>query len=179
MQLISEREISVRIHSELYESNITLFNDKNTGYAIPKVTQSPEPQVFDMVSLATYTDDGKYISISYVESVETGLDGSKTTIFFKKDDPYIVSMLREGAVSTNLVFEQGKRCQCVYKTPYMPFELCVHTKKISNTLFEGGCIDLDYVVEIRGAQAERNKFKLTITSDKNEPKVYWGESRLR
>ena len=84
MQLISEREISVRIHSELYESNITLFNDKNTGYAIPKVTQSPEPQVFDMVSLATYTDDGKYISISYVESVETGLDGSKTTIFFKK-----------------------------------------------------------------------------------------------
>lgn len=179
MQLISEREISVRIHSELYESNITLFNDKATGYTLPKVTQNTEPQVLDMLSLATYMDDGKYIAISYVESIETGLDGSKTTIFFKKSEPYIVSMLREGAVSTNLVFEQDKRCHCVYKTPYMPFELCVHTKKISNTLLESGYIDLDYVVEIRGAQAERNKFKLTITSDRNEPKVYWGESRFR
>ena len=71
MQLISEREISVRIHSELYESNITLFNDKATGYTLPKVTQSTEPQVLDMLSLATYMDDGKYIAISYVESIET------------------------------------------------------------------------------------------------------------
>ena len=52
-------------------------------------------------------------------------------------------------------------------------------KAIVEALLESGYIDLDYVVEIRGAQAERNKFKLTITSDRNEPKVYWGESRFR
>lgn len=179
MQLISERQISVRIHSELYESNISLFNEPNMNDTAPAPATPPEPEIFDMVSIATYTDDGKYIAISYDESLATGLDGSKTTIFFRKDDPHIVSMLREGAVSTNLVFEQDKRCHCVYKTPFMPFELCIHTTKITNTLYEGGFIDLDYVVEIRGAQAERNKFKLTITSDRHTPREYWGESRFR
>ena len=74
----------------------------------------------------------------------------------------IVSMIREGAVSTVLVFEEGKRHHCIYNTPIMPFEVCVHTMKVENKLVDEGWLDLDYIVEIRGAQAERTKFRMEI-----------------
>ena len=71
-------------------------------------------------------------------------------------------MIREGAVSTALVFEAGKRHHSVYNTPFMPFTVCVHTLTVSNRLEDDGVIELDYIVEIRGAQAERTKFKLEL-----------------
>ena len=51
------------------------------------------------------------------------------------------------------------------KTEYMPFEICVNTKEVKNTLLEDGKIYLDYVVEIRGAQAERTLFTIEITEE--------------
>jgi uncharacterized beta-barrel protein YwiB (DUF1934 family) len=72
-------------------------------------------------------------------------------------------MIRSGSVSTALVFEPGKRHFCTYKTPYMPFEVCVHTIKVDNRLLDAeGTLDLDYVVEIRGAQAERCRLHLEL-----------------
>jgi uncharacterized beta-barrel protein YwiB (DUF1934 family) len=72
-------------------------------------------------------------------------------------------MLRSGSVSTALVFEPNKRHFCTYKTPFMPFEVCVHTLRIDNKLLaEAATLDLDYIVEIRGAQAERCRLHLEI-----------------
>ena len=81
---------------------------------------------------------------------------------FMREDGGIVSMIREGAVSTALVFEEGKRHHCVYNTPFMPFQVCIHTVKVENRIIEEGYIDLDYIVEIRGAQAERTKFRMEL-----------------
>ena len=67
-----------------------------------------------------------------------------------------------GVVSTALVFEEGKRHHCVYNTPFMPFQVCVHTLTVDNRLLTEGFVDLDYVVEIRGAQAERTKFRMEL-----------------
>ena len=44
----------------------------------------------------------------------------------------------------------------------MPFEVCVHTMKVENQLLTDGVLRLDYIVEIRGAQAERTKFQMEI-----------------
>ena len=71
-------------------------------------------------------------------------------------------MIREGAVSTALVFEANKRHHCLYKTPFMPFQICVHTLKVDNRLLSDRYLDLDYIVEIRGAQAERTKFHIEL-----------------
>ena len=70
-------------------------------------------------------------------------------------------MIRSGSVSTSLVFEQGKRHRCVYKTPYMPFEVCVHTLKVDNKLAAEKSLYIDYIIEIRGAKAERTKLQMT------------------
>ena len=104
-------------------------------------------------------------SVSYEESALTGMEGATSQLFFRLDQPDLVTMLRTGAVSTALVFEPNKRHTCVYKTPYMIFEACVHTLKVENKLLAdatGGTLLLDYVVEIRGAQAERCCMTLSV-----------------
>ena len=81
--------------------------------------------------------------------------------FFKNDTLVIVTMTRDGIVSATLVFEEGKRHHCIYKTPIMPFEVCVKTKTVTNNLEVNGELELDYIVEIRGAKAERTKLQMT------------------
>ena len=51
----------------------------------------------------------------------------------------------------------------------MPFEICVFTKSVKNTLLQDGVIELDYIVEIRGAQAERTQFKIEVFEDESSP----------
>ena len=111
-----------------------------------------------------YITDDRVI-IAYDESELTGMEGSSTQVRFEKNAPELITMMRSGNVSTILVFEEGKRHICTYQTPYMPFEICVYTKKVKNNLLESGVIDLDYIVEIRGAQAERTQFKIEIFED--------------
>ena len=115
----------------------------------------------EMNSVGRYSDDGQRIAISYEESEATGMVGSTTTLSFLKSNPEIVTMSRDGAVSATLVFEEVKRHHCIYKTPFMPFEVCVHTTKVLNNISLGN-LELDYIVEIRGAKAERTKFKMQI-----------------
>ena len=90
------------------------------------------------------------------------MEDSLTTVTFLKSDPSVVSMIRSGLVSTTLVFEEGKRHHCMYKTPFMPFEVCIRTIKVDNTIIGFGSLSLDYIVEIRGAKAERTRFSFQI-----------------
>lgn len=102
------------------------------------------------------------VIIAYDESELTGMEGSHTQVRFERSCPGLVTMMRHGTVNTILVFEKGKRHICTYQTEYMPFEICVFTKEVRNTLLTDGRIELDYIVEIRGAQAERTQFTIEI-----------------
>ena len=102
------------------------------------------------------------VKISYEETEATGMDGSTTSVTYMTDQPQVVSMIREGAVSTALVFEAGQRHHCLYRTPIMPFDVCVHTLKVENRLSDARTLMLDYIVEIRGARAERTKFYMEL-----------------
>ena len=106
--------------------------------------------------------DGEKVELVYEESEITGMQGSKTSVYFENSNEGFVSMLRSGAVSTSLLFEKGKRHHCVYNTPIMPFEICVKTLKVVNNILTDGTLFLDYIIEIRGAQAERTKFELSL-----------------
>ncbi|MBR0443427.1 MAG: DUF1934 domain-containing protein [Clostridia bacterium] len=111
------------------------------------------------------TDDE--FSLTYEETELTGMEGTQSQLSFRFAERGLVTMLRTGAVKTALVFEKGKRHLCVYQTPYMPFEVCVYTLKVDNRLMMGGdradgVLELDYIVEIHGARAERCRMRLEI-----------------
>ncbi len=162
---MSERreEVRIRIKSARYEVEASLFSDESEeSFRRVGEGQRPEPEVIEIHSVGQYEEKDGRVELSYDETEVTGMEGSRTAVSFSKETDGIVSMIREGAVSTVLVFEAGKRHHCVYNTPIMPFEVCVHTLKVENRLSEEGSLDLDYIVEIRGAQAERTKFQMEI-----------------
>ena len=158
------QETRIKIYSELYEVEASLFTEEvsDEEFFSKAEDQAVEADIVEINSLGILNDDGERVSVSYEETEATGMEGSATSISFLKKDPSIVTMTRDGVVSATLVFEEGKRHHCIYKTPFMPFEVCVSTKKVVNRLQEDGSLDLDYVVEIRGAKAERTKFKMQI-----------------
>ena len=102
------------------------------------------------------------VELVYEETELTGMEGSVSTVGFDPNHPGLVSMLRSGSVSTALVFEEGKRHTCVYDTPFSSFDVCVATKKVDNALLSEGRLELDYIIEIHGAQAERCRMTLTV-----------------
>ena len=161
-----EKEIRIRLLSERYEVEASLFSsgDEENGEGMLWFDGEggQKPEVIEIQSIGTLSAKDGRIEIAYDETEATGMAGSRTAVSFMENEPGIVSMTREGIVSTTLVFESAKRYRCVYQTPYMPFEICVHTMKVENRLLTEGSLELDYVIEIRGAKAERTKFYMHV-----------------
>ena len=95
------------------------------------------------------------VELVYEESELSGMEGSVSTIGFDRANPGLISMMRSGLVSTALVFEENKRHICVYHTPFSEFEVCAAARRVENRLLTEGKIELDYIIEVHGAQAER------------------------
>lgn len=162
-----EQEVRIRIKSILHEVEASLFSKEEELEALLSVFtgEAPDPEILEINSVGKLTvedGEGGRTEIRYDETEVTGMSGATTSVSFVNNTPGIVSMIREGSVSTALVFEKGKRHHCIYNTPIMPFEVCVHTLQVDNRLMEDGTLDLDYIVEIRGAQAERTQFHLQL-----------------
>lgn len=164
---MSKKDIRMKIKSVRYEMPELLFSQISSELAGELDITIPEElcdSVGEDIEINTNGvlsfDDGR-IELSYDETELTGMEGSKTAISFGEDCPSLITMVREGSVSTALVFEQGKRHRCAYNTPYMPFEICVHTLKVDNRFVADKTIYIDYIIEIRGAKAERTKMEIT------------------
>ena len=167
IKLTSLREATNdRFFGQMLGDEIDEFEDEELP--IEEEENEPEGPIEMFSEGELYITDDRVI-IAYDESELTGMEGSSTQVRFERNAPELVTMMRSGNVSTILVFEEGKRHICTYQTPYMPFEICVYTKEVKNNLLESGVIDLDYIVEIRGAQAERTQFKIEIFEDENSP----------
>lgn len=99
-------------------------------------------------------NDGEVI-ISYNEGSDSGLENTNVKIFFNKNEPTLVSMIREGDMNTMLSFEAGKRHKSIYNTPYMPFDLTVNTIEVENDIMSMGTLYLNYIMEVSGLCRDR------------------------
>lgn len=173
-----KREVSIHLRSrqidagktEMFSGIIEEFGESVDFSNIFKDAECAE-DVLEIRSTGTLTRKNGRLILSYEETELTGMEGATTTVSFAERDPSVITMLRYGSVSTALVFEEGKRHICAYDTHIMPFEICIQARTVRNHLtFEGGTLDLDYLVEIRGAKAERTAFSMTVkvTDDNTE-----------
>lgn len=166
MKIVSQRyDVEDAIFSRLLADSADIDPDEFFG---EEDILSDDSQKIELSTEGLMIIDGNKVELVYEESEITGMEGSRTSVYFDIDNQGFVSMLRSGAVSTSLVFEKGKRHHCVYKTPIMPFEICVKTLKVENNVLENGVLKLDYVIEIRGAKAERTKFELTVVDSEDK-----------
>ncbi|MBR3893885.1 MAG: DUF1934 domain-containing protein [Clostridia bacterium] len=107
------------------------------------------------------------VELLYEESELSGMLGSVTTIGFARNAPELISMNRTGTVLTSLVFEAGKRHFSVYDTPLSSFQVCVRTLRVENRLLSEGKLEIEYLIEIHGAQAERCEMSIAVREAKN------------
>ena len=101
------------------------------------------------------------VSIRYDEETE-GMNGVHTLVKFSADAKNEVSIVRSGAIEAFMYFEEKKRHVCVYNTGYMPFEICIFTSRINNEIEEDGTLELEYLIEIKGACAQKTVFRMEV-----------------
>src|SRR5690554_5504531 len=82
---------------------------------------------------------------SYMESELTGMEGTKTSFTVS---PLGVIMTREGSLNSRMIFEQGKKHNFLYETPFGATTMGVNTRSVMVDLDEnGGDMEIDYVVD--------------------------------
>ena len=113
-----------------------------------------------------YTEEPSYtVSVKYDETELTGMAGATSTVTYRTCDRGLVSMLRTGMVSTAMTFKAHHRAICTYETPYMPFSIGIHALTVDNRLDTEGILKLDYIIEIKGARAERCEMVMKVQED--------------
>ena len=119
------------------------------------------PDEVELVTSGTLKQDGAggYI-VSYAETELTGLEGTTTRLHV---DGGRVTLLREGSINSQMVFEEGRRHLSMYETPYGALSIGVNTKRMRSTLGEaGGDLEIDYAIEIDNMIAGQNLFRMNV-----------------
>lgn len=117
----------------------------------------------DVIELVT---DGKYSYgeteslVTYDESSLTGMEGTKTTFKIEKD---VVTLTREGAVNSQMLFQKGRKHFFLYDTPFGATTMGVDTQKLRTNMSEhGGKMDIVYSVDVDNITLGKNIFSINV-----------------
>lgn len=122
------------------------------------------PGEMELVTAGTLCREGEdRYTISYQETELTGLEGTTTVV---QVDGGRVTLLREGSINSQMVFEEGQRHLSMYETPYGSLSVGIHTHRMRSTLGEGGGdLEIDYAIEIDHLVAGQNIFRMNVKKD--------------
>ena len=94
------KKVRIAIKTIQNETNETLFEDTHGSTS---ADAAGEEQVLAFTASGSYYDDGTRISIAYREGEQTGMDNTRTTISFFKNDPESVTLTRDSLTVSILV----------------------------------------------------------------------------
>ena len=121
------------------------------------------PDEMELVTEGRMICNDKGVLVSYQETELTGLQG--TTTMLRINGP-VVTLLREGTVNSQMVFEEGRRHLSMYETPYGSMSVGINTRRVKNTISEtGGDLEIDYAIEIDNLMVGRNYFSMNVKRD--------------
>lgn len=162
---MNKKNVMIKILSRRTEATGSLFEEaEGEEYEdLPEECEDAEgEEPTEMLVEGRLLEGEERVELVYEESELSGMEGSVTCVGFDQSNRGLLSMMRSGTVSTALVFEENKRHICIYRTPFSDFEVCSYALRVDNRLLEEGWIELDYLIEIHGAQAERCRMTLSI-----------------
>ena len=119
-----------------------------------------DPDVIELITKGRLAEREGNFTLTYQESELTGLEGTRTTIQVEGEQ---VTLLREGGVNSQMVFQEGRRHMSMYNTPYGAIEIGINTSHLMTDLHDrGGDIEIDYAIEIDHAIAGRSVFQIKV-----------------
>ena len=107
-----------------------------------------------------------------MKKTKTGLriefteDDNDTTTTIDTFEDETVTVNRVGPMNSHLVFADGKAHTCICNTGYIPIQMRIRTKSLTNSLsMDGGKLDVAYTVEIVGNLAEKSHLTFSVSPD--------------
>lgn len=119
-------------------------------------------ELLEMVTPGSYIkkDEGGYV-ITYRETEPESSDSYLTTVTV--DPNRKVTVIREGEISSHMIFEQGQKHLIYYDTEFGSMTIGVSANKVNSNLSEsGGDIEIDYSLEIDHAVTSDNILKMNV-----------------
>ncbi len=120
-------------------------------------------EVVHTAAVGEMIQEGTRVTVRYEESADLGYTCT-TSLIYDESEPDALTMIRTGEMNAAFRFDRRSRRQlCTYETPIMPIEFTVYTRNLRNTVREdGGAILLDYYLEVRGVNTERNRLEIEV-----------------
>ena len=98
-----------------------------------------------------------------IEDSHSGHDDSYSSQTSTQDGG-LVTMTRNGAYTTQMVMERGRRHVCHYATPFGDMLLGIFAKKVESSVTEdGGELLLNYTIDVNADLAASNELKITVS----------------
>lgn len=98
--------------------------------------------------------------LTYKESETTGMEGVTTSLFVK---PSIITLERQGTMTSLMVLEKGRRTMCNYDTGYGTLMMGVYATDIRTNLADkGGKFDFHYTLDINSGIASSHDVYVTV-----------------
>ena len=119
-----------------------------------------DPDETELMTEATLemTEDG--LRISYEESSLTGMEGTTTTYLISGSR---VTLLRQGTVNSQMVFEEGRQHTSLYGTPFGELTVDIQTSRLRHNLTErGGVMEIRYSIAVEHVVTGRNCIKVHV-----------------
>ena len=105
-----------------------------------------------------YREGGSWFT--YKESELTGMEGTTTTFQVEEG---LVTLTREGAVNSQMLFQKGRKHVFLYDTPMGAMTMGVDTQRLRTELGEhGGRMDIVYSVDVDNVLLGKNTFRIDL-----------------
>ena len=99
--------------------------------------------------------------VEYDEVFGDGMTGHTVVIV---RDRQSVSILRTGSIISELTIEQGKRHNCVYRTPFGDLNLGIYASGVKSRVGpDGGTLQMKYTVDIDGSLTSEKQLLIHIS----------------
>ena len=116
------------------------------------------PESVELVTDGHYEYGRDASWFTYQESEITGMEGTVTT--FRVEDG-LVTLTREGAVNSQMLFQKGRKHVFLYDTPFGAMTMGVDTQQLRTETDEhGGQLDIVYSVDVDNVLLGQNTFRI-------------------
>lgn len=121
-----------------------------------------QSETMELTAEGTFAEkDGAYL-IKYQDAFLAGPDQPVLTVV-RVTAAGVVTVTRSGPYQNRFTLEAGKRCQCLYTTPYGTMTMGFYGESVENNLTEaGGTLRLIYTVDVNQMQLNRNEMLLIV-----------------
>lgn len=125
-----------------------------------------EQDVLEFITEGQLCEKSGSLYVLYKETELSGFDGCTTTLKIADGSVRMKRIGKSVPMDTVIEFEEGKRYEGYYATPFGTIMMEVLTNTIENSLTaeaDGkGKLDIDYHVSLRGLSEGRNKLSVEI-----------------